>query len=699
MRTGAILARGSCRTLRWMALFGVVFALGVGQAAAQTDLSVKSVTIAAASASGDVDEDIETMVTITLNTKVPDDEDNNVTATATVTLTPGFMMGDAGDTGNAEFDDLRINRAILSDATPISLTINEGADSVSVPFHARRDGDAVDEKFRLTGTLTAVSDTDSAAIGTPAAVMSDFKIKDSDTQEYELVLKGDAKKVMEDGTFMVTIKADPPRPTNESAMFEVLASDRQYTFDYTDEDDAAQTDRSTGMVTVTVATNNGYESGELTVNTPMSDGNRESDTITISAYPEADRQSAAEVELDVTVLDKHALPARDKITAEAMDKKKDGTKVTSVKEGEMVYLTVTVDRGDNGYPDGEELKVELKAADSSQGLDFRLSATSVTIPSGEKKKSQTEDPVVLEIVADEDIGEETLMLHLVATGKTAKNGSGESMGMFEIMIEDATPPMVWAKDGAMEAIYGARIEAQGPDGMINPGDDFEIMTDDLFGHLPTVTVDYAASSDNSSVSVSASGEKIMVMPQAMEGMAKITVTATATPMADAFKTQQTTSNIAQIMFELDVKLAALTYMIMDPEDMHLIEGSASAMVKVMASRALDGDETAEVMLMRDGSSSATMDDYTVMPEMVMLKAGDTMAEFTVMATEDSMPDSGAGMPEMLTLFVVVDDMQMTDQSVMFYIWDMAVPALPIIAQLLLGGLLAVGGFRRYRRRS
>ena len=35
MRTGAIFARGSCRALKWMALFGVVFALGTGQALAQ----------------------------------------------------------------------------------------------------------------------------------------------------------------------------------------------------------------------------------------------------------------------------------------------------------------------------------------------------------------------------------------------------------------------------------------------------------------------------------------------------------------------------------------------------------------------------------------------------------------------------------------------------------------------------------------
>ena len=35
MRTEAIFARGSCRALKWMAVFGMVFALGGGEAAAQ----------------------------------------------------------------------------------------------------------------------------------------------------------------------------------------------------------------------------------------------------------------------------------------------------------------------------------------------------------------------------------------------------------------------------------------------------------------------------------------------------------------------------------------------------------------------------------------------------------------------------------------------------------------------------------------
>ena len=37
-------------------------------------------------------------------------------------------------------------------------------------------------------------------------------------------------------------------------------------------------------------------------------------------------------------------------------------------------------------------------------------------------------------------------------------------------------------------------------------------------------------------------------------------------------------------------------------------------------------------------------------------------------------------------------------NVTLHLWDAAVPALPIIAQLLLAALMAIGGYRRYRRR-
>ena len=438
----------------------------------------------------------------------------------------------------------------------------------------------------------------------------------------------------------------------------------------------------------------------LNITTPNPDKNRDMDTIMVEATV-AGTASSRVPALSIEVADIHALPMADKISAKPyMDDgegKASKNEAMSVMEGgDPVHVTVTVDRGTTGYPDGEDLKVSVMA-DSSQALDYRVDPAEITIDDGTGEESAT---FKLWALADDDVGEENLMLTLTAKGAKADNGSGEVMQMFSIAIEDDTTAKVWVKDGAMDAIYGARSDAAGDDEMINPGESFEIMTDDLFGHLPTVTVAYAASSDNSAVGVSASGEKIMVMPQDMEGTAKITITATATDKASSFQTSQDRSDVAHVMFEVDVMLAVLTYSVMGPgEDMmNLVEGGDSAMVTVMASRPLAGDETAEVMLMRDGSSSATMDDFTVMPEMVMLEAGDEMAEFTVMAVEDDMPDGGVGMPEMLTLFAVVDDIQMTDQSVMFYIWDMAVPALPILAQLLLAGLLGVGGYRRYRRR-
>ena len=53
--------------------------------------------------------------------------------------------------------------------------------------------------------------------------------------------------------------------------------------------------------------------------------------------------------------------------------------------------------------------------------------------------------------------------------------------------------------------------------------------------------------------------------------------------------------------------------------------------------------------------------------------------------------------EELVLFATVDGMEVYGE-VKLYIWDAAVPALPLIAQLLLAAFLAIGGYRRYLRR-
>ena len=317
----------------------------------------------------------------------------------------------------------------------------------------------------------------------------------------------------------------------------------------------------------------------------------------------------------------------------------------------------------------------------------------LTVAKGTGEKKAT---FKLWALKDDDVGAEDLMLQLTVEGASTgatSNGPGEVMQMFSIAIEDDTTAKVWAKDGAMDAIYGARDAAAGDDEMINPGESFEIMTDDLFGHLPTVTVAYAASSDNSAVGVSASGEQIMVMPQDMAGTAKITITATATDKASSFKTSQDRSDVAHIMFEVAVVLPDLM-ITLSSEDENIVEGGMGAMVTAMANRAVEEDTM--VMLMRDrAASTADDDDYTAEPITIM--AGEMMGSTMVMAVEDDMMENMNNMPEELVLFGMVGDMQV-EGDVHLHIWDAAVPALPIIAQLLLAALLGLGGYRRYLRR-
>jgi len=102
------------------------------------------------------------------------------------------------------------------------------------------------------------------------------------------------------------------------------------------------------------------------------------------------------------------------------------------------------------------------------------------------------------------------------------------------------------------------------------------------------------------------------------------------------------------------------------------------------------------MLMRDRSeSTAGDDDYTAEPITIM--KGEMMGYTMVMAVEDDMMENMNNMPEELVLYGMAGDMQV-EGDVHLHIWDAAVPALPIIAQLLLAALLGLGGYRRYRRR-
>ena len=131
----------------------------------------------------------------------------------------------------------------------------------------------------------------------------------------------------------------------------------------------------------------------------------------------------------------------------------------------------------------------------------------------------------------------------------------------------------------------------------------------------------------------------------------------------------------------------ITYTLSPPADTNVTEGTGAELT-VTASRAVTADT--EVVILRDRASTAGDADYTVEP--TTIAAGGTQATARVTALED---DTVEG-TETLTLYGVAGGAQ--TNSVTLNLWDAAVPALSVIAQLLLAVALAVGGYRRHRRR-
>ena len=580
-----------------------------------------------------------------------------------------------------------------------SVGYEEGTGSTSI--HFGQDPDAENEAFKLYVT-------DASGFAAGSMLESDVHvIEDDDPQN--IMLKRDGSGVIYEGRSDVKfdVTADPPR---EDLVLEVR-------FDLKDVD--GQTVASgDNYIDKSIGTIPTGRDGKDTVTLTLDDNdeNRIDDQIALhaevvvyaldtGAYRGIDDPDPVEI----TVYDVHKLPWLN--VAGAM----------SVMEGDEagVDLTLTINRNpENTHAvDPETLEYTSEAlsiAVNPSGVDssdFTLSMNPVMVD--EYKHTAAKDwmqKVKVNVKADDDgdIGEKMLALEFVVNpaattyGPRPSAGDAEpddhknSMAATTLTIQDATERLVWARtqDEIDAAVSAAMTKAAGTDGL-NPGEMVEILGSELFSAAPGIVVDYAAASSDTAIAAGSGSDRrmITVTPKA-EGMTMVTVTATATSPSGAAIVDQTKPNVAQIMFSVDVVLQDLTFMVALAEgaDMNLAEGGMGGMVTVTTNRPVT--ENTEVMLMRDGSSSASEDDYTLEPPLVTIMAGHKMGTTMVMATEDGMPED----MEMLTLFLVVDGMQMTDKSVSFYLWDAAVPALPVIAQLLLAALMAVGGYRRYRRR-
>lgn len=355
---------------------------------------------------------------------------------------------------------------------------------------------------------------------------------------------------------------------------------------------------------------------------------------------------------------------------------------TEVNEGGEVTLTVEVDPA---AAVSTKVMMEL----------YRASGATVKVAEG-----QTKDP------ADED-------------GKTAIISEGETSAKFTLTTArdaDDLDEVVEVQAMVGKAVIGKRVS-------INVIDDQNYtlsVEPDAIGEadgeatvMAKVETSRAVSADTTlKLAVDPAGTStamdpddysimladIMIAKGEKMGMAELMVTPVADGMDEANETivlnawlddEQAGNNATLTIIDGDSK----TFTLSGPTDPNLVEGFEYD-IKVTASTAVMKDT--EVMIMMGEGSTATADDYMV--ENIMIMAGETMGMTKLMVKSDDMPDGGTdgGMAEKLMLYGMVGNMRTNDVS--FYIWDLAVPALPVIAQFLLATLMAVGGYRRYRRR-
>ena len=694
MRIGSMFARGSCGALKWATLLGVVFALGAGSASAQIERKGAAGNWTLAEG--------ETMdVEFTVKTRTADGFTGG---------TISFLVFHSG--GNVPAGRVStIPRTGLPSVTEGNADVVPGSASQEIPANAT--GANVDATWTLKATLlvnpdldaedeigTVVVSTSATApttgildqTGTQYAASSGntdiglLTITDRHEQTFVWVdgSKTPAASIIEGGAAAsvgITLRA-VPTPTNYVWAMNARTSDSSYPLNVL----------SRGNIQI----ENTAREQRIVLDPATSDGDREDTEVTLTLYHAGTSTVVDEVTPEVfEFVDIHKLPKADKITWKAYGSKADGSidtssEVTSISEGgDPAHVRVTVDRGTTDYPRGEDIEVNVMAGEGLS-TDYRTEDTPLTFPDGASDTRKVVGTFRVFAQADNDIAMEDLVLNLVATGKTAANGPGEVEAEKPVMltIEDETTPLLTAvtNEELEEMVDAARMASAGSDDKWTPGEMFNLDGDDLFTSDSPVQV--AATSSSGAVGVSTQGS--MVMLEAMEvGTATITITGT---VLSSFTSSQSVDNIASVEFDLEVEQLDLAITLSGPDDMNLPEGM-SAMVTATANRAVTADTRVELNLV-DGSGSPA--DYSVEPIMIM--SGQTTGTTMLMATEDGMDDAGTGMPETLTFEGTFGRGMTTTNRVTFNIWDAAVPALPIIAQLLLAAFLAVGGYRRYLRR-
>ncbi|MCY4372930.1 MAG: fibronectin type III domain-containing protein, partial [Spirochaetaceae bacterium] len=509
-----------------------------------------------------------------------------------------------------------------------------------------QDLDAEDEKFLIEVRID----------GDPQRSKKVITINDAQEQKFVLSLDSEEKEkntIKEGGSGTLKLEADPAKTVTLPDVSLVLSPDEptKYTLSTTSGNLAAG-----GAISSTVSA--------------KADGDRVEDTVTVMAYAGGTLGNDVKLaELEISVTDVNELPAVEATIVDDKGKALD-PQPESAMEGETVKVMLTVvDKDGKAMKAEEKLTVSLMPS-SGSSQDYRLSTHPIVIESG--KESSASVDLMLEM--DDDIGMEMLVFDASVAGDAKVGTETRAVnGILSLAIEDGTQKLVWPKSQkeVEDAIYAAKAAGMGDD-TFSPGEMIEIMGSALFSSAEGVTLSYTAESDMSAAaSASVNGGTVMVTA-AGEGMAHITITAHASMPSGVKILDQTDPRMASIMFPVEVGLEALSIELSGPEDMNLAEGM-SAMVTATANRAVTADTT--VMLMRDRAmSSANDDDFTA--DAIVIEAGQMRGSTMVMAVEDNMMED---MEELVFYGMTENNAGPVSGNVKFYLWDAAVPALPVIA--------------------
>ena len=569
--------------------------------------------------------------------------------------------------------------------------------------------EAESDAFYIEAVPSTLGDVDLNATAAVNKITPEVAIIDDEEKTQKITVKGPKEVYESAGSAEYTLSVDLPRV--ELPLDVILAMEKL--------DGVSVSDAQISLSDTSLEIGPGASAATVTVHLPASDMNRKDDpyqlqpsvrlyslssgvfeTIKTNAYP-------------ITVIDVHKLPW---LTVEPAEAGWD----MRLKEGASAKLKLKLDRNprDTRAVDPETREYTSEPIDVMVDMlpeGIEIMPRPVKFAKYSRKAGDNwmqEMQVEVTATPNENLdGDRMVTLTFEARGTEAKNGMGSGegdkhMAVATLTVEDDTKPLVWAREDVSAQIDAAKMDAAGDDMIFSKGEMIKLADSDMFGWEQGVSVGLDPKSDNPDVvKTSVSGGMLTVTAEG-EGMAMVTVTARASrPASGATIVDQTDPREATITFMVEVGLVALTIELKGPEDnMNLVEGGmphangtpGSAMLTATANRPVSVDTT--VMLKRDRAMSSASDaDYEA--EDITIPAGQMTGSTMVTAVDDGMMENAENMPEELVLYGMTEDNSaMVSGQVKLYLWDAAVPALPVIAQLLLAAFLAVGGYRRYRRR-